>query len=216
MALAPAAMVAEMVSPVLPPLAMMGTSGNSSRIFFTMRGVSVLHATFRMEAPASMRERISVSSLVTVMMTGISGQQIQVRDGGVQDHAHRALALDIAGEVQGAHAVGGAAAHTAEHRDVGCLDDGIADGLLRGEGVDREHRVSVAVADDGEVGGEDKTLQPPPVDDDSAGLIDLLRHFQDVMAKAALNVGGSFLFGCHAKTSRSISNLNQIIKKNGL
>lgn len=63
MALAPAAMVAEMLSPVLPPLAMIGTSGNCSRIFATTRGVLVLQATFRMEAPESMRLWMLVSSL---------------------------------------------------------------------------------------------------------------------------------------------------------
>ena len=50
----------------------MGTSGNCSRIFATTRGVSVLQATFRMDAPESMRLRMLVSSFVTVMMTGMS------------------------------------------------------------------------------------------------------------------------------------------------
>ena len=72
MALAPAAMVSAMLSPVLPPLAMMGMSGNCSRIRRTTWGVSVLQATFRMEAPASSRAWMSVSAFVTVMMTGIS------------------------------------------------------------------------------------------------------------------------------------------------
>ena len=98
--------------------------------------------------------------------------------------------------------MGGAAAHTAEHRDVGCLDDGIADGLLGRERIDREHRVRVAVADDGKVGGEYKAFQPPPVDDDAAGGIHLLGHFQDVVAQAALYVGGSFLFSCHGQVLR--------------
>ena len=66
--------------------------------------------------------------------------------------------------------------------------------LLWRERIDREHRVRVAVADDGKVGGEYKAFQPPPVDDDAAGGIHLLGHFQDVVAQAALYVGGSFLF----------------------
>ena len=136
-------------------------------------------------------------------------QQVQVRDGGIEHHAHGTLTLHVAGKVQGAHAMGGAAAHTAEHRDVGCLDDGIADGLLGRERIDREHRVRVAVADDGKVGGEYKAFQPPPVDDDAAGGIHLLGHFQDVVAQAALYVGGSFLFSCHGGKS-SVSQLFQI------
>ena len=43
---------------------------------------------------------------------------------------------------------------------------------------------------------------PPPVDDDAAGGVDLLRHFQDVVAQAALYVGGILLFGCHGQFLR--------------
>ena len=44
MAFAPAAMVACMLSSLLPPLAMMGTSGNSARIFRTRSAVCGLAA----------------------------------------------------------------------------------------------------------------------------------------------------------------------------
>ena len=97
-----------------PPLAMMGTSGNCFRIFATTRGVSVLQATFRMDAPESMRLR-----MFGVLFCHCDDdrdvhhprdrQQVQVRDGGIEHHAHGTLALHVAGKVQGAHAVGGAA-----------------------------------------------------------------------------------------------------------
>ena len=106
--------------------------------------------------------------------------------------------------------MGGAAAHAAEHRDVRGLDDGVTDGLLRRERIDGEDGVGIAVADDGEVGGEDEALQPPPVDDDAAGLIDLLRHFQDVVAQAALDIGGCFLFSCHRGIPPDDSSVIQI------
>ena len=59
MALAPAAMVAEMLSPVLPPLAMMGTSGNCSRIFATTRGVVL-------NSPISDLNLLAVSRVVDI------------------------------------------------------------------------------------------------------------------------------------------------------
>ena len=72
MALAPAAMVCRMLSPVLPPEAMIGTCGFFSRIRRTTSGVRGPAATLRMDAPARSRASMSVSSLVTVIMTGIS------------------------------------------------------------------------------------------------------------------------------------------------
>ncbi len=50
----------------------MGTSGNFSRIFRTILGVSGPPATLRIDAPDSIRAAISVVSLTTVMMTGMS------------------------------------------------------------------------------------------------------------------------------------------------
>lgn len=60
MALAPASMVAVMVSGRLPPVAIMGTSGYRSRMDCTNWGVLAAAATFRMDAPASSLAPISV------------------------------------------------------------------------------------------------------------------------------------------------------------
>ena len=72
MAFAPAAMVSAISSSVLPPLAIIGTSGNCCLILRTTFGVSLPQATLRMETPASRRAAISVFSLVTVTTIGAS------------------------------------------------------------------------------------------------------------------------------------------------
>ncbi len=72
MALAPAWMVSRMVSSVGPPVAMMGTSGNLSRMERTMAGVLPAPDTLSISAPASIRARTSVLSDTTVTTTGIS------------------------------------------------------------------------------------------------------------------------------------------------
>ena len=72
MAFAPASMVRRILSPVLPPVAMMGTSGRALRASRTSSGVCAAAAMFRMEAPASMRASKSVPNFVTVMTVGIS------------------------------------------------------------------------------------------------------------------------------------------------
>ena len=79
MALAPARMVARMVSSVGPPVAMMGTSGNCLRIWATISGVRAAPETFRMSAPASRRAWISVLSATTVTTTGMSTSSLIMR-----------------------------------------------------------------------------------------------------------------------------------------
>ena len=59
MALAPASIVRRMDSSVGPPVAMMGTSGNFSRIFRTTPAVRSAAETFRTEAPAASLAAIS-------------------------------------------------------------------------------------------------------------------------------------------------------------
>ena len=58
-ALAPASMVSFIVSSFGPPVAMIGNSGNSSLIFFTILGVSAPPETFIIVAPASILLAIS-------------------------------------------------------------------------------------------------------------------------------------------------------------
>src|SRR5690606_25072323 len=72
MALAPASIVAIIVSSVGPPVATIGTSGNSSLICLTMLAVFAAPETFRMVAPASNLDLISVFSDTTVTIMGIS------------------------------------------------------------------------------------------------------------------------------------------------
>ena len=71
-AFAPASIVFIMLSSVLPPDAIIGISGKSFLMFATISGVSCAHATLRIVAPLSIRDKISVSFLVTVIITGIS------------------------------------------------------------------------------------------------------------------------------------------------
>ena len=72
MALAPASTVAEMLSGVGPPVAIMGTSGNFSRMRLTTSGVRDAAETLSMDAPASRRACMSVCSLSTVTTRGMS------------------------------------------------------------------------------------------------------------------------------------------------
>ena len=72
MALAPAWIVSRMVASVGPPVAMMGISGNFSRICRTMAGVSAAPDTFRMSAPQAMRLATSILAETMVAITGIS------------------------------------------------------------------------------------------------------------------------------------------------
>lgn len=125
-----------------------------------------------------------------------NGQQIQVRDGGVEHNAHGALPLHILGQLQGAHPLGGAASDAAEDRDVRSLNDGMADGLLRCEWINGKYGVCVTIADDRKIGGENKAFEPPPVDHDAAGGINFLRHPENV-PQAAFYIGRGLLFGSH-------------------
>ena len=72
MASAPASMVVRMLSSVLPPDAMMGTSGNTARSSRTTSAVRTPAATLMMRAPASIFSRTMSSKSVTVAMTGMS------------------------------------------------------------------------------------------------------------------------------------------------
>jgi len=91
--------------------------------------------------------------------------------------------------------MGGPAAAAAEHGNAGCLDDRIADGLLRSERVDREHRVRVAVLDDGEVGGEDEALDGTTEYLDAARLVHCLGHLEDVVSELGLDDGNTLPCG---------------------
>ena len=71
-ALAPARIVSQMLSSPPPPVAIIGTSGYCVRIFRTMSGVSIPPATLMIAAPDSKRRAILVSSLTTVITTGMS------------------------------------------------------------------------------------------------------------------------------------------------
>ena len=62
-------------------------------------------------------------------------------------------------------------AAAAEDRDIGAVDQRVADGGLRCKGVDREDRIGVTVSNDGEVGREDRGFDASSVDHDAARLI---------------------------------------------
>ena len=113
--------------------------------------------------------------------------QIRVGDRRVQHKAHRTLRLGVLGQPHGAHPFGRAAAHAAEHRHIGGFDDGLADRLLRREGINGKDRVRVTVSDDGKVCGKNERLEPAPVYHDPTGLINGLRHFQNMVTETALN-----------------------------
>ena len=79
-----------------------------------------------------------------------------------------------------AYAFGRAASNAAEDRNIGSVDNGVADGLLGRERVNSKYCVGVTVSDDGDVGREHKGLDPAAVHDDAAGCVALLRHLEDV------------------------------------
>lgn len=60
-------------------------------------------------------------------------------------------------------------------------------GLLGRKGINGEYRVRVAVADDRQIGGKNKALDAPAVDDDAAGRIDLRRDLQNIVPKLAFH-----------------------------
>lgn len=70
---------------------------------------------------------------------------------------------------------------------LGRFDDRVADGLLGRKGINGEYRVRVAVADDRQIGGKNKALDAPAVDDDAAGRIDLRRDLQNIVPKLAFH-----------------------------
>ena len=72
---------------------------------------------------------------------------------------------------------------------LGRFDDRVADGLLGRKGINGEYRVRVAVADDRQIGGKNKALDAPAVDDDAAGRIDLRRDLQNIVPKLAFHWG---------------------------
>ena len=72
MELAPAPMVRAMLSPVGPPVAIIGTVGNFSRMALTTSGVRAAADTLSMDTPASRRACMSAFSLSTVAIMGIS------------------------------------------------------------------------------------------------------------------------------------------------
>ena len=121
---------------------------------------------------------------------GIVGQ------GGVDHHADRALGLRILGQCYGALARGGTAAHAAKHRHVAGGNDGVGDGLLGREGIDRQHRVRIAIADDGDICRKYHGFDALTQYDHTACLKDLPRHGKDVGAKVACDLGNMTL--CHS------------------
>ena len=128
---------------------------------------------------------------------------VGVAHGGVHDHGERALGLCVLRDDDGAHAARGAAADAHEDGADRGADDGLRDGLLRRERVDGEHGVRVAVADDGDVRGEDDGLDAAPHDDHALGLVD---HVWDLNGVRSQRAGDAwdvvFVLGCgdHAFT----------------
>ena len=110
-------------------------------------------------------------------MDGLVGQ------GCVDHHAESPLVLGVGGEAHAPGPVGGAPAHSHEHRHVGDVDDGLGDAGLGGEGVDGDDGVCVHVFDDGHVGGKDQGLDPPAEDADAGTLGDAGGHLDLVIAQ---------------------------------
>lgn len=63
---APASMVFKILSSVFPPDAIIGISGKFCLILATTSGVSCAHATFKIVAPLSILDNISVYFFVTL------------------------------------------------------------------------------------------------------------------------------------------------------
>ena len=72
-------MVARMVSSVGPPVAMIGTSGNISRIWATISGVRAAPDTLRKSTPAASFPATSACSDTTVYTSGISTVSLMAR-----------------------------------------------------------------------------------------------------------------------------------------
>ena len=62
------------------------------------------------------------------------------------------------------------------------------------ERINGQHRVGVAVADDGQIRGEHERFDAPAMDDDTAGGVDLLRHFHDVVSERRADARQGFSF----------------------
>ena len=87
------------------------------------------------------------------------------------------------------------------------LDQRVADGLLRGERIYGKDSVGIAVFDDGQIRREDETLDPPAVDDDAGGILDLRRELKDVVPEPA----GIFRYVVFFDHTDHLLNTNSII-----
>lgn len=172
MALAPAATVARMLSEVLPPLAMMGTSGKPARIFF--------YDFRRLCTAGNVQDR--GTCIETLLNIGIgtcdrnddrnidrlgNRRKVEVGDRAVKNNAHGPAAFHVTRKTDGTHTMRRAAADTAEYRNVRILDDGIADRRLRRKRIDRKYSIRITVADNGQIRCKDECLDAAPEDDNA-------------------------------------------------
>ena len=97
-------------------------------------------------------------------------------------------------QADGAVPVGHAAAHAHKDRHLRHADDGLGDGGLGGEGVDRNDGVGIDVFDDGHIGGKDQGFDPPAEDPDPTALRDALGDGEQVAPQSAAVLRGKFCF----------------------
>ena len=115
--------------------------------------------------------------------------KVEIRNRRIEHNTHRSLALHILGKSDGAQALCRAAADAAEHRNIGCFDNGIADRLLWRKRIYGKNCIRVTVSNNREIRCKHEGFDPPAVDDNPARFIDCLRHFQYSVAKIALHPG---------------------------
>ena len=109
-----------------------------------------------------------------------------IGDGDVEHHAEGPLVLRKFGHAHRAVPAGHAASHPHKAGHVGDADDGLGDGGLGREGVDRDDGVRIHVFDDGHVGGEDQGFDPPAEHPDAAALADAVGDGEQMAAQSPL------------------------------